>query len=127
MHDGIILAAAQAIGGADRALEITVQYAKEREQFDKPMFFSVNLASGIGESFLFGGLMGRSYIAEFRKIGNAVQLIARNERFFAQPSTPEAVAVAEAFSDSLIASGPPDEILNNQHVREVYLGQEFKL
>ncbi|HSD68313.1 MAG TPA: LPS export ABC transporter ATP-binding protein, partial [Woeseiaceae bacterium] len=28
---------------------------------------------------------------------------------------------------SLIASGPPDEILNNQHVREVYLGQEFKL
>jgi lipopolysaccharide export system ATP-binding protein len=28
---------------------------------------------------------------------------------------------------SLIASGSPDEILNNQHVREVYLGQEFKL
>jgi lipopolysaccharide export system ATP-binding protein len=28
---------------------------------------------------------------------------------------------------SLIASGPPDEILENQHVREVYLGQEFKL
>lgn len=27
----------------------------------------------------------------------------------------------------LIASGPPDEILSNQHVREVYLGQEFKL
>ncbi len=27
---------------------------------------------------------------------------------------------------SLIASGPPDEILNNQHVREVYRGQEFK-
>jgi lipopolysaccharide export system ATP-binding protein len=28
---------------------------------------------------------------------------------------------------SLIASGPPEEILENQHVREVYLGQEFKL
>ena len=28
---------------------------------------------------------------------------------------------------SLIASGPPEEILDNQHVREVYLGQEFKL
>ena len=28
---------------------------------------------------------------------------------------------------SLIASGSPEEILNNQHVREVYLGQEFKL
>ena len=28
---------------------------------------------------------------------------------------------------SLIASGSPEEILGNQHVREVYLGQEFKL
>jgi lipopolysaccharide export system ATP-binding protein len=28
---------------------------------------------------------------------------------------------------SLIATGSPEEILENQHVREVYLGQEFKL
>ena len=28
---------------------------------------------------------------------------------------------------SLIASGAPEDILENQHVREVYLGQEFKL
>ncbi|MEM7501374.1 MAG: LPS export ABC transporter ATP-binding protein, partial [Pseudomonadota bacterium] len=28
---------------------------------------------------------------------------------------------------SLIASGTPDDILKNQHVREVYLGQEFTL
>jgi alkylation response protein AidB-like acyl-CoA dehydrogenase len=37
MHDGIILAAAQAVGGARYALEITVQYAKDRHQFDKPL------------------------------------------------------------------------------------------
>jgi len=37
MHDGIILLAAQAIGGAHFALDITVQYAKDREQFDKPL------------------------------------------------------------------------------------------
>ena len=37
MLDGIILLAAQAIGGARYALEITVQYAKDREQFDKPL------------------------------------------------------------------------------------------
>jgi alkylation response protein AidB-like acyl-CoA dehydrogenase len=37
MHDGIILLAAQAAGGARYALEITVQYAKDRQQFDKPL------------------------------------------------------------------------------------------
>ncbi len=37
MHEGIILAAAQAVGGAQYAMEITVQYAKDRQQFDKPL------------------------------------------------------------------------------------------
>jgi alkylation response protein AidB-like acyl-CoA dehydrogenase len=37
MYDAIILVAAQAVGGAQYALEITVQYAKDRHQFDKPL------------------------------------------------------------------------------------------
>ena len=37
MADGMILAAAQANGGCDYALEVTVQYSKDREQFDKPL------------------------------------------------------------------------------------------
>ena len=37
MHDGVILLAAQAVGGARYALDITVQYAKDRKQFDKPL------------------------------------------------------------------------------------------
>jgi len=37
MLDGVIMLAAQAVGGAKYALEITVQYAKDREQFDKPL------------------------------------------------------------------------------------------
>jgi alkylation response protein AidB-like acyl-CoA dehydrogenase len=37
MHDAIVLLAAQAIGGAQQVLEITVQYAKDRVQFDKPL------------------------------------------------------------------------------------------
>ncbi len=37
MHDGCILLGAQAMGGAQHALDITVQYAKDREQFDKPL------------------------------------------------------------------------------------------
>ncbi len=37
MHDAIILAAAQAIGGAEKALEMTVKYSLDREQFGKPL------------------------------------------------------------------------------------------
>jgi alkylation response protein AidB-like acyl-CoA dehydrogenase len=37
MLDASILAAAQAVGGARYALDITVQYAKDRFQFDKPL------------------------------------------------------------------------------------------
>ncbi len=37
MHGGAILAAAQAVGGASYALEITVQYAKNRHQFGKAL------------------------------------------------------------------------------------------
>src|SRR5207302_11136963 len=37
MRDGIVLLAAQAVGGARYSLDITVQYAKDRFQFDKPL------------------------------------------------------------------------------------------
>ena len=37
LREGLVFLAAQAIGGARHALEITNQYAKDREQFDKPL------------------------------------------------------------------------------------------
>jgi alkylation response protein AidB-like acyl-CoA dehydrogenase len=37
MEEAVILAAAQAVGGARYALDISVQYAKDRHQFDKPL------------------------------------------------------------------------------------------
>jgi alkylation response protein AidB-like acyl-CoA dehydrogenase len=37
VHDAVILLAASAVGGAQYALEITTQYAKDRQQFDKPL------------------------------------------------------------------------------------------
>ena len=48
MHAGIILLAAQAMGGAERALEITVDYAKTRHQFDKPLGAFQALAHYLG-------------------------------------------------------------------------------
>jgi alkylation response protein AidB-like acyl-CoA dehydrogenase len=37
MREAIVVAAALANGGCQRALDITVQYAKDRKQFDKPL------------------------------------------------------------------------------------------
>jgi hypothetical protein len=74
------------------------------EQLDRPYFFSVNLSRGLGEKFIFGGLMGRSHIVEFHRVGNNVQLLAKNEEFFASAGKPQERAVAAAFTDSLLGS-----------------------
>jgi alkylation response protein AidB-like acyl-CoA dehydrogenase len=37
LYEGVILLGGQAMGGAERALEMTVAYAKERQQFGKPL------------------------------------------------------------------------------------------
>ena len=50
MHEGIILAAAQAVGGAQYALEITTQYAKDRHQFDKPLGAFQALAHSLADA-----------------------------------------------------------------------------
>jgi hypothetical protein len=76
------------------------------EQFDVPYFFSVNASTGLGEKFFFAGLMNDSFLVSFRKVGTSVQLIALNTRYFAQPKTPQALGVREAFSDSMLANAP---------------------
>jgi len=88
------------------------------EQLEKPFFFASSLTNGIGEQFIYGGLMGNrgiiggSYVAYFRKMGNTVQLIARNTDFTAREGSREALAVSQAFSDSLLASAP---VVSQQH------------
>jgi hypothetical protein len=82
------------------------------DQFEQPYFFSTNLDQGLGENNFFAGSMSSSLsrrfggpkIVTFRKVGNNVQFIARNVKYTALPGSPEARAVAEGFSDSLIAS-----------------------
>jgi hypothetical protein len=74
------------------------------EQFGQPFFFAYNIPRSIGERGLYGSQMGRSHIAFFRRIGDRVQLVARNDEFFAAQGTPQARFVAQSFSDSLIAS-----------------------
>jgi len=74
------------------------------EQFEQPFFFAYNIPHSVGERGLYGGQMGRSHIAFFRRAGERVQLIASNQEFFAATGSPQANVVAESFSNSLLAS-----------------------
>ena len=74
--------------------------------FNKPLFLSPKIATGIGEARVFGGLMDDAQVIEFRRVHNQVQMVARNTAFKAQAGTPESYAVAAAFSPSLLASTP---------------------
>ena len=82
------------------------------EQLERAYFFSTNLDQGLGENHFFAGSMSSSLsrrfggpkIVTFRKVGGNIQFIARNVKYTAQPGSPEARAVAEGFSDSLINS-----------------------
>jgi hypothetical protein len=78
------------------------------EQFGKQFFFYGSIASSVGERRLYGSYMpwGTGDHAEFRKIGNQVQLIAKNMAFYATPGTPQAHGLAQGFSDSLLSSAP---------------------
>ena len=73
-------------------------------QLGKPFFFSYNVPRSIGERGLYGSQMGGAKLVEFQKVGNQVQLIAKNTQFFAKEGTPQAQFVSESFSDSLMSS-----------------------
>ena len=83
-----------------------VWIALQPEQLDVPFFFTWNIASSVGERGLYGSQMGGAEVAIWHRIGNHMQLIAKNHEFFAAAGTPQAQFVAESFSDSLLASAP---------------------
>jgi hypothetical protein len=76
------------------------------EQFNQLLFFSYNVPRSVGERGLYGGQMGGAYAVMFRKVGQQVQLIAKNTEFFAKQGSPQAQFVSESFSDSLLGSAP---------------------
>lgn len=76
-----------------------------KEAFNKPFLFSVNVANAVGERGLYASQMLGDELAEWRRVGNHVQLIALNTKFRADNATSQLV-VEQAFSPSLITSGP---------------------
>jgi len=75
-----------------------------KEWLNKPFLFSVNVANAVGERGLYASQMIGSQMAEWRRIGPQMQLVALNTRFRAEGGAAK-LAVEQAFSPSLIAAG----------------------
>ncbi len=82
-------------------------------QLGQPFLLSPKIKSGISEAWVLGGLMalpingaGGAQVVEFVRVNNQVRLQARNTEVRAAAGTPEARAVADSYSNSLLASVP---------------------
>ncbi len=97
MHDGIILAAAQAVGGAQYAMEITVQYAKDRQQFDKPLGAFQALAHYLadGATSVDGAEVLVHEAAWARSEGRSVAKLAPMAKLYACQTFRDVTAVAQ--------------------------------
>jgi Met-zincin/Domain of unknown function (DUF5117)/Domain of unknown function (DUF5118) len=73
-------------------------------QLNQPFFFQINSTKGLGEGFVHPHWMLRSHMVEFRRVGNSMQLVAKNSRYTAKPGTAIALAVADSFADSLLGA-----------------------
>ena len=75
----------------------------------KEMFVTISIAQGIGSRSLLGGMSwgdGDDWVWTFRKRADKLQVVRKNVRFFAKSGSPEANAVANAFTDSILFSVP---------------------
>ena len=97
MHDGIILLAAQAMGGARQALDITVQYAKDRQQFDKPLGAFQALAHYLADAqtTVDGGATLVHEAAWARAAGRSVDKLAPMAKLFACQTYRDVTAMAQ--------------------------------
>ncbi len=80
------------------------------KMLEKPFLFTTNISQAVGERGLYASQMGMKQMAQWRKVGNQLQLLAVNQKFRAQGGG--ARATAEAFSPSLLGSGP---VLSAEH------------
>jgi len=97
MHDGCILLGAQAMGGAQQALDITVQYAKDREQFDKPLGAFQAIAHYLADAVtaVDGGTTLVHEAAWARAEGRSVDTLAPMAKLFACRTYRDVTAMAQ--------------------------------
>jgi hypothetical protein len=75
-------------------------------RLNEPFFFTSWLTQGVGGGLWPGLPASRAQVVFLRRVGHQVQLVARNYHARATDGTPLAQALAESYSESLIASAP---------------------
>jgi alkylation response protein AidB-like acyl-CoA dehydrogenase len=97
MDDALILLAAQAVGGAQYALDITVQYSKDREQFDKPLGAFQALAHDMAnaKTAVDGARLLVHQAAWARADGRPVDQLAPMAKLFATQTFRDVTAMAQ--------------------------------
>ncbi|MEK8044952.1 zinc-dependent metalloprotease [Ideonella margarita] len=73
---------------------------------NQPLMFTANISQSVGERGLYASQMGPAWMVEFRRVGNNIQLLARNTEFRPGADAASRQTVQQAFSDSLLASAP---------------------
>ncbi|MCR5866886.1 zinc-dependent metalloprotease [Aquincola sp. J276] len=76
------------------------------DRFGKPFLLTAGVSQSVGERGLYGGQMANGWMVELRRIGNTVQLVAKNTDFVASGDPALARTVRQSFSDSLLGAAP---------------------
>jgi alkylation response protein AidB-like acyl-CoA dehydrogenase len=97
MLEGAVLAGARAMGGAARALEITVDYAKERQQFGKPLgaFQAISHYLADAATAVSGGSTLVYEAAWARDEGHSIERLAPMAKLFACQTYRDLTAMCE--------------------------------
>jgi len=75
----------------------------------RELFVLISIARGIGDRSILGGMSvgsGDDWIWTLRKVDDAIHVVRKNVRFFADKGSPEERAVGLAYTDSVLFSVP---------------------
>lgn len=97
MNPAVVLAAAQAVGGAEYALEITVEYAKNRRQFNKVLaeFQSISHYLADARTTLDGARVLVQEAAWAHSVGRDIRCLAPMAKLFACRAFRDITAMAQ--------------------------------
>ncbi|WP_146076009.1 zinc-dependent metalloprotease [Caldimonas caldifontis] len=81
----------------------------------QPFLLTINITGSVGQRGLYASQMGRSWLVEWRRMGDRLQLIALNTAVRADGDAALSRAVREGYSDSLLAALPLASAPHPQH------------